>query len=259
LIWNQGGLQLVEATFICEGYPPSVQSLEVNIGPPPQPGDIIGDNPVCEYTTHTYTTTISPYDSCEWKVNGILLPTVLPELTYSFGAQGDYLFEVKAYNYCGVSDPEYLTVQAQKLPVVFLGSDTTILQGQVLILDAGNPGCSYQWSTGATSQTITVTASGQYSVIVTNTCGSGSDTINVEVIVNQDELIFDEISYLVQELVIQLNDPGNLITEWQLFSITGELIYRGEEEKSIVVPSEGIYLLRLNAKNAIFSYKIPVF
>ena len=73
LIWNQGGLQIVEATFNCEGYPPSVQSLEVNIGPPPQPGDIIGDNPVCEYTTHTYTTTISPYDSCEWKVNGILL------------------------------------------------------------------------------------------------------------------------------------------------------------------------------------------
>ncbi len=44
-------------------------------------------------------------------------------------------------------------------------------------LNAQNPGATYQWSTGANSQTITITAPGTYSVTVDGPCGSGTDTI----------------------------------------------------------------------------------
>ena len=43
-------------------------------------------------------------------------------------------------------------------------------------LDAGNPGSQYQWNTGETSQTISPTAPGTYTVTVTNTGGGISCT-----------------------------------------------------------------------------------
>ena len=60
-----------------------------------------------------------------------------------------------------------------------LGADTSLCVGESLFLDAGNPGNSYNWSTGATSQSITVTGGGSYSVAVDNGCGPVRDTILV--------------------------------------------------------------------------------
>lgn len=63
---------------------------------------------------------------------------------------------------------------------VNLGNDTSVCQGNTLTLNAGNPGYSYLWNTLQTSQTINVTSSGTYSVIVSNGSGCiGYDTINV--------------------------------------------------------------------------------
>jgi Tfp pilus assembly protein PilX len=44
------------------------------------------------------------------------------------------------------------------------------------LLDAGSGGSSYLWSTGATSQTITVNAPGTYSVTVSNGCAKTDQT-----------------------------------------------------------------------------------
>jgi hypothetical protein len=67
-------------------------------------------------------------------------------------------------------------------PNVDLGPDVVICIGYTTMLDAGNPGATYLWSTGATSQTITVSTSGTYSVTVTNAGGSGFDAVNVTVL-----------------------------------------------------------------------------
>jgi hypothetical protein len=47
------------------------------------------------------------------------------------------------------------------------------------VLDAGNPGSTYVWSTGATTQTITVSTNATYSVIVTNVAGCSSNDTSV--------------------------------------------------------------------------------
>ena len=61
-------------------------------------------------------------------------------------------------------------------PLVNLGNDTLICQGSTIILNAGNPGSNYQWNTGGTAQTITIEASGTYSVTVSNgSCISHDD------------------------------------------------------------------------------------
>jgi len=65
-------------------------------------------------------------------------------------------------------------------PHVNFGSDTAQCGGTVT-LDAGNSGSSYLWSTGATTQTIIVSVSGNYSATVTNAFGSSSDTVAVTI------------------------------------------------------------------------------
>ena len=68
-------------------------------------------------------------------------------------------------------------------PVVDLGLDQEACDS--VSLDAGNAGATYIWSPGgATTQTITATSSGSYTVVVTDPSGcEGSDTIDV--VVNQ--------------------------------------------------------------------------
>jgi len=63
--------------------------------------------------------------------------------------------------------------------VVNLGDDITVCETEPIVLDAGNPGYSYLWTTGETTQTISVTSSGNYSVEVSNACLTASDTVNV--------------------------------------------------------------------------------
>ena len=62
---------------------------------------------------------------------------------------------------------------------VSLGPDSLRLcdVGGEIVLNAQNPDASYVWSNGSTSQTITVTEPGTYSVTVAGSCGNGSAQI----------------------------------------------------------------------------------
>jgi PKD repeat protein len=68
-------------------------------------------------------------------------------------------------------------IQVAPAPVVNLGHDTTTCAWNTVLLDAGNPGWTYLWSTGATSQTIVVDSSGvgygtaDFWVAVSNSAG----------------------------------------------------------------------------------------
>jgi hypothetical protein len=93
---------------------------------------------------------------------------------------GAYNVLVTDSNNCSNSDTINVTIHP--LPTVNLGADTTRCGGSVT-LNAQNNGSNYLWSNAATTQTITVTSSGVYSVKVTNpttTCEK-SDTISVTI------------------------------------------------------------------------------
>lgn len=64
-------------------------------------------------------------------------------------------------------------------PTIELGEDTVLCEGQVLQLDAGNPGSNYLWNTGATSRRLDVREPGNYSVTVSNSHCTRSDAIGV--------------------------------------------------------------------------------
>jgi gliding motility-associated-like protein len=64
-------------------------------------------------------------------------------------------------------------------PYVDLGADTTLCQGETLTLDANTSNATYLWQDNSTNPTLNVTQQGTYWVEVTNSCGTTSDTINV--------------------------------------------------------------------------------
>ncbi|MEL6255740.1 MAG: T9SS type A sorting domain-containing protein [Bacteroidota bacterium] len=90
---------------------------------------------------------------------------------------GTYSVSVQEPRGCVLTDTIIITA-FDSFPIVDLGTDQSVCES--LLLDAGNPGLTYAWSTGETTQQITISSSGLYSVIVSNANNCTSfDTIGV--------------------------------------------------------------------------------
>ncbi|MCF8278102.1 MAG: T9SS type A sorting domain-containing protein [Flavobacteriales bacterium] len=64
---------------------------------------------------------------------------------------------------------------------VNLGPDMSLCDGESITLDAGSGFSSYDWSSGASTQTLVVTEPGDYAVTVTDQAGcTGIDLINIQ-------------------------------------------------------------------------------
>lgn len=93
-----------------------------------------------------------------------------------FSALATNTYTVTGTDLNGCTNTASVTVTVNAVPVVTLGPDST--QCGSIMLDAGNAGATYLWSTTATSQTINAIVSGTYMVDVTNASGcTSSDTV----------------------------------------------------------------------------------
>lgn len=72
--------------------------------------------------------------------------------------------------------PHFVRAQC---PAVNLGTDTTVCFGTSLILDAGIPGATYLWSTGETTQQISISDDGEYAVTVNSAGCIAKDTMRL--------------------------------------------------------------------------------
>ncbi len=100
--------------------------------------------------------------------------------TYFISVSGDG--NAMMSNYGSLGNYEISGELRQKLVQVNLGRDTAICSSTPYVLDAGNPGAQYLWSTGATTRTIPVISSNTYAVTVSMDDYRVSDTIRVEVV-----------------------------------------------------------------------------
>lgn len=105
------------------------------------------------------TLTLVPYPDgmFRWQ-NGTNAPT------FTVSASGIYT----AMDSVGCIDTIVVTYQGFPTPQL---ADLTICAGDSSILDAGNAGSTYNWSTNEDSSSITVTSAGTYLVTITNTYG----------------------------------------------------------------------------------------
>lgn len=149
----------------------------------------------CSSTDALVVTTIpSPSKALGPDINAcvgqnVVLDAGNPNATYSWNTgatsrtinpvtSGLYIVIVTGTGGCTTTDS--INVVFNALPVVNLGSDINICIEDTTVLDAGNPGSTYLWSTGATTRTIKVNTAGTYSVTVTNTNGcANSDQVVV--------------------------------------------------------------------------------
>ena len=90
--------------------------------------------------------------------------------TQSISVASNGTYAVTITNPTGCTGTFDAVVQMTQPPVVNLGVDTVLCEGQVLVLDAGNTGATYSWSNGSSAQTLNVHHAGTYTVSVNNGC-----------------------------------------------------------------------------------------
>jgi hypothetical protein len=160
------------------------------------------------------------------------------------------------------------TVVGLVKPVVSLGADITLPQGQSAVLDATGTDLTYLWSTGATSATITVNSMGTYTVTVTNSFGcTAIDAIVVTLTSSTTDL---DNKYKVTvtpnptESIINIKCEGGVTTSVQVFDNLGQLMI---EDNSIVIDGalrtlnianypSGVYYVKVSGKGFAKTIKI---
>ena len=122
-------------------------------------------------------------------------------------------------------------------PSLTLGNTVKFCEGNTLTLNAQNPGCTYLWNTGETTQIIDVTSGGKYWVTLYNECGTITDT--VEAIVESPlfdlELGNDTIICEGENLVLDTKYP-NATTKWQ----------DGSSLQTFTVNQTGLYYVKIS-------------
>lgn len=115
----------------------------------------------------------------------IVLDATLPGATYLWqdastaatlvvGLTGQYWVEVDQN---GCLDADTINVTVNPIPLVDIGTDTTICDGETVILDAITPGATYLWQDGSSNATYTATATGSYWVqLEVNGCQNADTT-----------------------------------------------------------------------------------
>lgn len=102
---------------------------------------------------------------------------------HDFATAGSFPVKLTVNGSSGGSSTKTTTTVVTPVTLnVALGNDTTICDSEVLQLDAGNAGATYEWSTGETTQKINVFMDAQYSVKVSQDGCVANDTINLSTI-----------------------------------------------------------------------------
>ncbi len=149
--------------------------------------------------------------------------------TYLAATTRDYFVNVVDQNGCETRDTINVTINA--LPPVDLGVDR--VECDSVLLDAMNVGLPTLWSTGSTSQTLSVTASGSYWVSVTDpttTC-EAIDTVNLTINTSPVVDLGPDGDYC-DILVLDAGNPGSLFN-WSTGDLSQTVIITSTTEGTI--------------------------
>ena len=89
------------------------------------------------------------------------------------------IYSVTVTNQCG-SDIDSIDIGNLPVANVNLGSDTLLCPSDSILLVAGSNDFNYTWNTGSPSDSIIVNQQGLYFVTASNSCGSSTDSIQID-------------------------------------------------------------------------------
>lgn len=158
-------------------------------------------------------------------------------------------------------NPVAVTATVLPGPIIFLGNDTMIASGSSLVLDAGPGYATYAWSTGASTQTITVNSTGTYSVLALDNNGcTATDEIHVTVIVGLQS-VFSETGIKVfpnpanHYIVVERNRTTAEKLLMEIRDVQGRLVLSDEMVCPAGLYREEINISQLNAGHYVLTLK----
>ncbi len=150
----------------------AVSSVVVNALPTPSISSV-GSTTICQGATVTLTTANGPGLTYQWKNNGTNIAGA-NGASYVANAAGIYTVQVTNAAGCsGTSTASAVVVNALPVASISNSGSTTICAGSSVNLTA-SAGTAYAWSNGATTASIAVNATGNYTVSITNAAGCTS-------------------------------------------------------------------------------------
>ncbi len=176
----------------------------------------------------------------------------------------------------GTACPNTLIItQIAQLNQIVSNPGDTICVGDSTTLTALTPVSSYSWSTGDTTQSITVNASGIYTVTTTDILGCQSTTSDTVVVQTCSGVMENDLSNAISvfpnpasgKLNFKWNASGTEYLNVHLYNSIGAEVLRGEKIKvnsvtenqiDISQLSSGIYMLVIDNGNVRVTKKIVV-
>lgn len=200
-------------------------ALRVDYLAPPVDPNLGPDTILCGDASLLLSSGLSGY-TFAWQ-DGSTNPTFLVE------EAGTYVLSIS--NRCGTQRDSVL-IRYDNPPVLELGNDTTLCEGQALLLNAIWSRASYLWTDGFTGALRTVQDAGLYEVTVTNLCGTARDGILVDYLPNPGNVDLGPDRTLCEgdTLLLDATQPG-FTYQWQ----------NGSQENSFVVRFSGTYSVRV--------------
>jgi len=229
-------------------------------------GDLDGDGMPDLAITNVNTGRISVYKNISTPGN----LAFGPKMDYTGGAPGHNLIGIGIGDVDGDSFPD-LTITNQNTnvatilrmaasipdpPKVTLRADTSICNGDFVMLTATNTNATYRWSTGETTAQIVVKQAGRYWVEVKNAVGTASDTF--ELTVKPAPMVFlgndDLLCKGESKILSALNSGSNYL--WNTGATTSDITVTSGGTYSVVVNLNGC----MAKDTVVISYdSIPVF
>jgi hypothetical protein len=184
-----------------------------------------------------------------------------------YQAKGAGLFYLTVRDDIGCEYTDSMVIEKYTSPSITLGPDTNLRSFDPLVLTPGSDFEEYTWSTGESTESISVKEKGTYSVIVTDTNGcTGSAKMEVLSAANvssmkgvtykvypnpaSDRFTFTSSTPL-QDAVLSLIDVnGRVVSK---FAVNGDSVV-----VSVIDMPAGLYKLVLNDKNNVFTFSILV-
>ncbi len=191
VLWNTVGTKNVTLDVTQNGCPSTQTAVTINVGSPPtvnagpdvtvcSGGTVaIGSAPIATYTY-------------QWNTQSVLNDSTLADPNFSYlntgaAAQTFTLTVTASDNGCKASDDVNVTVDAPQATTIIANDPTTFCDGGSANLASNDPNIiTWNWSTTETTQSITVSASGTYSLngFDANHCYYESNTITITEVPN---------------------------------------------------------------------------
>ncbi len=156
-------------------------------------------------------------------------------------APGNYTITVKDANRCIDTKPA-LVAASTNFPIVHLGNDTTLCNGQTLLLNATNTNATYLWQDGSTQSTFSVKQKGNYNVKVDIAGCIKKDSITVDYLLTpqftlgEDKLLCQGNSLILKPTFSNAVQLQSLNYLWQ----------DGSVNSTYIANQNGLYRLKLS-------------